>query len=121
MLTASLLLLPLQGLSGRLPPAGAPEALLSALSSHDLFLYFGHGSGEQYLPLPTLRQLHRCAANLLMGCSSGKLRLHGSYDPAGAVLAYCMAGGSWHRVMCACRGVGGLLKGGWGAGLLNYT
>ena len=27
----------------------APGPLAAALQSHDMFLYFGHGSGDQYL------------------------------------------------------------------------
>jgi separase len=78
-----------QGLAGSRP---AVRSLLSALEAHSLFVYFGHGSGEQYLPLPSMRRLQRCAANLLMGCSSGRLRLHGQYGPAGAVMSYLAAG-----------------------------
>uniref|UniRef100_A0A7S3QRU2 separase n=1 Tax=Dunaliella tertiolecta TaxID=3047 RepID=A0A7S3QRU2_DUNTE len=78
-----------QGVSGH-PPS--PKDLTAALQSHAMFVYFGHGSGEQYLPLASLRRLHSCAANLLMGCSSGRLRLHGSYDPAGAVWSLLLAG-----------------------------
>lgn len=39
-----------------------------------------------------LARLPRCAAALLMGCSSGRLRDHGAYDPSGTVLAYLLAG-----------------------------
>jgi Peptidase family C50 len=39
-----------------------------------------------------LARLPRCAAALLMGCSSGRLRGHGAYDPSGTVLAYLLAG-----------------------------
>jgi len=78
-----------QGVVGT-PPS--PKDLAAALQSHAMFVYFGHGSGEQYMPLAALRRLHHCAANLLMGCSSGKLRLHGGYDPAGAVWALLLAG-----------------------------
>ena len=57
-----------------------------------MFLYFGHGGAEQYVPLPTLRRLRRCAGSLLMGCSSGRLRANGGYEPAGAIWAYLLAG-----------------------------
>lgn len=84
----------LQGTAGSRP---AIQELLHALQSHSLFVYFGHGSGEQYLPLSSLRKLKRCAANLLMGCSSGRLRQHGEYGASGAVLEYLSAGRSlWH-------------------------
>lgn len=80
----------LQGVAGSRPPA---SDLLSALQCHDLFLYFGHGAAEQCIPLAALRRLERCAASLLMGCSSGRLRPAGVYEPQGPVWAYVMAGG----------------------------
>jgi separase len=67
-------------------------ALTAALQSRDLFIYFGHGAGEQYLPPRALRRLPVCAAALLMGCSSGRLRPAGNYEPSGTVLAYLSAG-----------------------------
>ncbi|GFH16479.1 separase [Haematococcus lacustris] len=79
----------MQGVAGSHP--SVPE-LMKALQSHALFVYFGHGSGEQYLPLAAMRSMRCCAANLLMGCSSGRLRPHGEYEPAGAVLSYIAAG-----------------------------
>lgn len=79
----------LQGYAGS-PPAASQ--LVSALQQYDLFLYFGHGAAQQYLPLSTLRGLDRCAASLLMGCSSGKLRPAGVYEPHGPVWDYLMAG-----------------------------
>jgi hypothetical protein len=61
-----------QGKSGIAPSA---EELALALRREDLFVYCGHGGGEQYLPPSKLRSLPRCAASLLMGCSSGRLRM----------------------------------------------
>lgn len=60
-----------QGKSGIAPSA---EELAQALRREDLFVYCGHGGGEQYLAPSKLRSLPRCAASLLMGCSSGRLR-----------------------------------------------
>lgn len=57
-----------------------------------MFVYCGHGSGEQYLPLPLMRRLQSCACSLLVGCSSGRLRLAGEYHPAGAVVSYLLSG-----------------------------
>ena len=78
-----------QGEAGQ---AVAVEQVVAALQRHDLFVYLGHGSGEQYLPPHTLRRLEHCSAALLMGCSSGRLRVQGHYEPTGAVLAYLLAG-----------------------------
>eukprot|EP00887_Chlorella_sp_A99_P003555 scaffold7.g3555.t1 len=93
----------LRGWEGTAGQAPSAAELASALSSRSCFVYLGHGSGDQYIPPSRLRALDRCAAALLMGCSSGRLhgagggtagaaapRLH--YDPAGPVLAYLLAG-----------------------------
>lgn len=87
-----------QGVAGSRPAA---NHLMAALQQHDLFLYFGHGAAEQCLPLSALRRLDSCAAALLMGCSSGRLRSAGQYEAAGPVWSYLMAGEpSWP----ACSG-----------------
>jgi separase len=98
-----------QGAAGRRPE---PRTLAERLQSRDVFLYFGHGSGEQYLGAPALRRLPRCAGSLLMGCSSGRLRGGsggggggggecsggaggvggGGYEPSGAIWGYLLAG-----------------------------
>lgn len=71
----------------------APLDLLSQLEESDLFLYFGHGGGEQYLGSPNmLRRLPRCAAAMLWGCSSGQLRDEGAFDPQGLPHDYLLAG-----------------------------
>ncbi|XP_057978228.1 separase isoform X2 [Malania oleifera] len=68
------------------------EELTMALGSHDLFIYFGHGSGAQYIPGHEILKLENCAATLLMGCSSGSLTLNGCYPPRGTPLYYLLAG-----------------------------
>ncbi|KAL6785906.1 ESP1 [Auxenochlorella protothecoides x Auxenochlorella symbiontica] len=80
-----------KGTSGR-PPAAAE--LAEALQTRQLFVYCGHGSGEQYLPAARLRTLRCSAAGLIMGCSSGRLRPPAAAgdEAQGAVLAYLLAG-----------------------------
>ncbi|XP_020551646.1 separase [Sesamum indicum] len=68
------------------------EELTLALKNHDLFIYFGHGSGMQYIPGHEIQKLDSCAAGLLLGCSSGSLYLKGCYMPQGAPLSYLLAG-----------------------------
>ncbi|CAN4110641.1 unnamed protein product [Withania somnifera] len=77
---------------GKCGTAPAVDELAEALKSHDLFIYFGHGSGAQYIPDHEVKKLESCAATLLMGCSSGSLYLHGCYAPRGAPLCYLLAG-----------------------------
>ncbi|WJX81047.1 separase [Trifolium repens] len=79
----------LEGKAGSKPTI---KELISALESHDLFIYFGHGSGAQYIPTYEIQKLQQCGATLLMGCSSGSLTLYGSYKPQGVPLSYLLAG-----------------------------
>ena len=77
------------GLSGRVPTA---DVLGAALQEHDLFIYCGHGGGEQYIPPSRLRALDSCASSVLMGCSSARLTAGGVYDADGVALSYLVAG-----------------------------
>ncbi|KAK7302457.1 hypothetical protein RJT34_13347 [Clitoria ternatea] len=81
-----------QNLEGKAGCRPTVKELASALESHDLFIYFGHGSGAQYIPRHEIQKLDKCAATLLMGCSSGSLTLHGQYAPQGVPLSYLLAG-----------------------------
>lgn len=62
------------------------------LESCEIFLYFGHGSGSQYIRARTLRKLERCAVAVLMGCSSGALAEAGEFEPYGTPQNYMQAG-----------------------------
>ncbi|KAI9798072.1 MAG: hypothetical protein M1833_004969 [Piccolia ochrophora] len=77
------------GLSQRSP---SEEELKKALGDRDLFLYFGHGSGAQYIRSRTIKKLDRCAVALLMGCSSGALTDAGEFEPYGPPISYMHAG-----------------------------
>ncbi|KAL3538573.1 hypothetical protein ACH5RR_001939 [Cinchona calisaya] len=78
-----------EGKTGSVPTS---EELVRALKIHDLFIYIGHGSGSQYIPGHEIKKLNRCAATLLMGCSSGSLSMSGCYAPRGTPLCYLLAG-----------------------------
>ena len=77
------------GAAGAAPPA---SRLARALEERSLFLYFGHGCCEQFLPPRQVQKLRSCASAMLMGCSSGRLLSKGDFDPRGTVLAYLNAG-----------------------------
>lgn len=64
----------------------------AALSTKPLYLYFGHGSGGQYIRSRSIRRLDQCAVALLMGCSSGTLTEAGKYESYGTPLNYLHAG-----------------------------
>src|SRR5699024_9430040 len=51
-----------------------------ALASSEVLLYFGHGSGAQYIRGKTVRRLERCRpVTFLMGCSSAALTDAGEF------------------------------------------
>ncbi|KAG9247297.1 peptidase family C50-domain-containing protein [Calycina marina] len=64
----------------------------TALSSSELFLYFGHGSGAQYIRSKEIRKLESCATSILMGCSSGKMTEVGEFESFGTPTQYLQAG-----------------------------
>ncbi|KAI1202667.1 peptidase family C50-domain-containing protein [Nemania serpens] len=65
----------------------------TTLTDKDILLYFGHGSGSQYIRGRTIRQLEKCrAVALLMGCSSASLTHVGQFEPYGPIRDYMLAG-----------------------------
>ncbi|EPE03155.1 separin [Ophiostoma piceae UAMH 11346] len=63
------------------------------LCEKDVMLYFGHGSGAQFIRGRTVRKLDKCrAAALLMGCSSAGLNYNGEFELHGTVWDYMLAG-----------------------------
>ncbi|KAK5664345.1 hypothetical protein OQA88_568 [Cercophora sp. LCS_1] len=65
----------------------------TVLTDNDILLYFGHGSGAQYIRGRTIRRLDRCRATvLLMGCSSAHLTDAGEFEVYGPAWNYMMAG-----------------------------
>jgi separase len=62
------------------------------LESKDIFLYFGHGSGAQYIRSKAIKRLEKCAVTMLMGCSSGALIETGEFEPYGPPADYMLAG-----------------------------
>ena len=65
----------------------------TALTKSEILLYFGHGSGAQYVRSKTIKKLDRCKpATFLMGCSSAALSTAGEFECYGPVWNYLMAG-----------------------------
>ncbi|GAB7354360.1 hypothetical protein MBLNU459_g4867t1 [Dothideomycetes sp. NU459] len=69
-----------------------------ALSESSMLLYFGHGSGNQYVRNRAIRKLDKCSDVVwLMGCSSGAVAENGDYEPTSVPLSYLMAGAQCER------------------------
>jgi separase len=84
----------LSGWSSLVKVEPTQERMHSDLESKDLFLYFGHGSGAQYIRAREIRKLDKCAVAILMGCSSGALTDTGEFEPYGPPINYLHAGSS---------------------------
>ncbi|KAH7078885.1 peptidase family C50-domain-containing protein [Paraphoma chrysanthemicola] len=74
-----------------------------SLREQDLVLYFGHGSGAQFVRSKSVRRLYPgqqddssrkpgCATTFLFGCSSVHLTENGIYEPSGMLASYLTAG-----------------------------
>jgi separase len=96
------------------------EEFERTLKGRDLLLYFGHGSGAQYIRSRTIKRLYvsngaaatlkpssassapgreaaagngaKCSTTWLMGCSSAAVTEHGTFEPSGTVCSYMTAG-----------------------------
>ncbi|KAL6715587.1 separin protein [Lecanora helva] len=62
------------------------------LEDNEILLYFGHGSGGQFIRPRTIKKLEKCAVALLMGCSSGALTQAGKFESYGTPMNYMHAG-----------------------------
>jgi separase len=86
---------PLQSLNdwdGIINRAPTEEEVKAALVSKEVLLYFGHGSGAQYIRAREIKKLDKCAVTILMGCSSGALVETGQFEPYGPPTTYMHAG-----------------------------
>ncbi|KAJ4286716.1 separin protein [Kalmusia sp. IMI 367209] len=73
-----------------------------SLKEEQLVLFFGHGSGAQYVRSKAVRRLYLntkpketkagCATTFLFGCSSVHLSENGIYEPSGMLASYLTAG-----------------------------
>ncbi|CCU80328.1 separin [Blumeria hordei DH14] len=82
----------LDGWKGIINREPLEEEFRDFLQSTDLFLYFGHGSGSQYIRAREIKKLPSCAVTVLMGCSSGALVETGEFEPYGPPMNYVHAG-----------------------------
>lgn len=86
---------PLRSLSGWkniIQRSPTEDELKDCLENHEIFLYFGHGSGSQYIRARKVRNLEKCAVAVLMGCSSGALTEACEFEPYGTPINFMQAG-----------------------------
>lgn len=77
------------GMTGEAP---TEDQMKKILQDSDVFTYCGHGAGELLISRDAVAGLSRCPVAVLMGCSSGRLRGYGEFEPTGMVSSYLAAG-----------------------------
>ena len=78
-----------EGIVGRAP---TEAEMVTAIDDKDIFLYFGHGSGAQYIRSRKIRCMQNSAVTFLMGCSSSKMIECGQFENYGVPLDYLHSG-----------------------------
>lgn len=76
------------GTKGQKP---SEEQFIKYLEGSSIFVYMGHGGGEQYIRGSKIKRLKACGTVILMGCSSGALKDQGIFDPWGTAYNYLVA------------------------------
>ncbi|TID31060.1 hypothetical protein CANINC_000304 [Pichia inconspicua] len=74
---------------------GAPPTemeLMKAFDTNGLYIYAGHGGGEQFVKSKTIKARNKIPPTLLLGCSSGALKGEGFVYPYGTAYNYIMGG-----------------------------
>ena len=69
-----------------------PESLIDSVSTRDLYVYCGHGSGSEYINKEKLLNIKGKAFTMLMGCSTSKLSIEGPYEYPNMLLLLLLAG-----------------------------
>lgn len=77
------------GVIRRLPTL---EEVNTGFTDHDLFIYLGHGNGSRFLLQPFNQGMCARAVTLVLGCSSGKPRWEGRYEPYSSLFNHLIAG-----------------------------
>jgi hypothetical protein len=77
-----------KGVIGRKPTA--EEFFNGICGVYDLFIYFGHSSGDIYAPLKELKSKlsKRASSALLIGCSSGRIKSNGIFPAESSIFHY---------------------------------
>ncbi|SCV04302.1 LAME_0H17370g1_1 [Lachancea meyersii CBS 8951] len=65
---------------------------IDMVSNSKLFIYMGHGGGEQYVRLKKIKQLSSVAPTFLLGCSSAYMETKGKLEPSGVIYSYLLGG-----------------------------
>lgn len=82
----------LDGWEGSIGEAPKESDILHAFDEKNIFIYAGHGGGEQYIKSRYIKSRNYIPPSLLLGCSSGLLKGDGYINPYGTAYNYINGG-----------------------------
>lgn len=82
----------LNGWSGVIGIPPTETELMKAFDEANLYMYAGHGGGEQYIRSKTIKARENIPPSLLLGCSSGSLKGEGFVHPYGTAYNFINGG-----------------------------
>lgn len=65
---------------------------LNMLSLSNVFVYLGHGGGEQYARLKEIKKCGKIAPSFLLGCSSASKKFYQNLESTGTIYSYLLGG-----------------------------
>ena len=68
------------------------KIFLDMLTNSNLFIYVGHGGGEQYIRSKEIKKSKCIAPSFLLGCSSASMKWFGRLEPTGTICSYLQGG-----------------------------
>ena len=68
------------------------QYFLSMIQNANLFIYVGHGGGEQYIRNSEIKKQDTLSPSFLLGCSSATMKYYGDLEPTGLIYSYLIGG-----------------------------
>lgn len=65
---------------------------LGMLQTSNMFLFVGHGGGEQFARNKEITKLNHISPSLLLGCSSAAMKASGGLEPSGVIYSHLLGG-----------------------------
>ncbi|GMG56238.1 unnamed protein product [Ambrosiozyma monospora] len=68
------------------------QEIKNGLTKTNMYVYIGHGGGDQYIKSKAIKSMDSIPPTLLLGCSSGRLKQEGVFPPYGTAYNYLLGG-----------------------------
>ncbi|GMM27775.1 separase [Martiniozyma asiatica (nom. inval.)] len=82
----------LPGWFGTIGSRPEEEEILEGFEKANIYIYAGHGGGEHYIRSSLIKKQENIPPSLLLGCSSGLLKIKGTFPPYGTPYNFITGG-----------------------------